>query len=210
MSVQDYCKLRNILLRRWWDDPTTFLTADKAQRGIKNEHRDVVEAIRQRLTRAGAINMGLPKYKSKPVKRHPGENFIGAHVVIVGAGLAGLAVTVAFAPQIAESWRCRGRGSLSYVFYAIQVVGCALVFTSQKFFLHDSVLVWGPTAVAGTMQAVVLAIGLYFRTGLVRRRVGRGSSSQPMLRDALCHLDEHGDVERSRTGSLNGGGGERA
>ena len=69
--------------------------------------------------------------------------------------------------------------------------------------LHDSVLVWGPTAVAGTMQAVVLAIGLYFRTGLVRRRVGRGSSSQPMLRDALCHLDEHGDVERSRTGSLN-------
>ena len=124
--------------------------------------------------------------------------------------LAGLAVTVAFAPQIAESWRCRGRGSLSYVFYAIQVVGCALVFTSQKFFLHDSVLVWGPTAVAGTMQAVVLAIGLYFRTGLVRRRVGRGSSSQPMLRDALCHLDEHGDVERSRTGSLNGGGGERA
>lgn len=76
---------------------------------------------------------------------------------------AGVVVTLAFAPQLVESWRTRGRGSLSYMYYLIQVVGCMLVIGEQLVALHDPWQVWLPTAFALLMQLGILLLGLYFR-----------------------------------------------
>lgn len=76
---------------------------------------------------------------------------------------AGCICVVAFAPQLAQTWRTRGRGSLSYLYYTIQVVGCSLVVSEQIFALGDSWRVWLPTSIALVMQGLILAIGLSFR-----------------------------------------------
>lgn len=74
---------------------------------------------------------------------------------------AAVLVCVAFIPQLVETCRMRGRGNLSYLFYAIQSVGCGLVVGLQLS-LHDSWPVWGPTMVSGLMQLAILLTGLSF------------------------------------------------
>jgi len=69
-------------------------------------------------------------------------------------------VLLAFAPQLAETWRQRGRGSLAYSYYFLQASGCLLVAAFQAVGLGDPWPVWGPTCAAGVMQGTVFAVGL--------------------------------------------------
>lgn len=93
----------------------------------------------------------------------------------VYAAVSALVVIIAFAPQLHETFRSKGRGSLSALFYAIQSVGAGLVVCLQLFVLGDSVLVWGPTAVAMLMQGAILLLLLYYR----RCGGGAGGSGGP-------------------------------
>ena len=52
--------------------------------------------------------------------------------------LSGIVVSVAFAPQVVTTYRARGRGSISYIYFFIQAAGCGLVVGFQFFSLHDS------------------------------------------------------------------------
>jgi uncharacterized protein with PQ loop repeat len=75
---------------------------------------------------------------------------------------ASLIVTCAFVPQLIETWRSRGRGSISYLYYATQAFGCCLVNVNQIYVDHDPWQVWLPTTVAALMQFGILATGFYF------------------------------------------------
>ena len=77
--------------------------------------------------------------------------------------VAGVIVTIAFAPQLLETCRSRGRGSLSIWYYLIQTVGCFLVVGSQAIGFHDKWQIWGPTGVSGCLQACILTSAIYFR-----------------------------------------------
>ena len=77
--------------------------------------------------------------------------------------VSGVVVSVAFAPQVVATYRAKGRGSISYIYFTIQAAGCGLVVGFQLFALHDPWPVWGPTLVSGTMQGTILATGLYYR-----------------------------------------------
>ena len=111
--------------------------------------------------------------------------------------IAAVIVTVAFAPQLVETWRSKGQGSLSVWYYAIQSVGCFLVVGTQAFGFHDNWPVWGPTGVSGCLQTAILASALYFRLRVNRQRRSSTASSlvvQPVngadtLRSSL--IDEH-------------------
>ena len=73
---------------------------------------------------------------------------------------SGVMVVIAFIPQLYETWRTRGRGSLSYVYYAIQSVGCLLVVGFQLFGLRDPWPVWAPPLVGGVIQGLVVVLGV--------------------------------------------------
>lgn len=93
-------------------------------------------------------------------------------------------VVVAFAPQLVETWRTRGRGSLSYTYYFIQSAGCLLVVGYQLFGAHDPVVVWAPPLVGAIMQGLVLGVGCVF---VCRRGGGSGTSgAQDGLLDREC------------------------
>lgn len=78
------------------------------------------------------------------------------------ASFAGLVVVVAFIPQLVETWRCQGRGSISYLFFAIQAVGCLLIAAVNALVFHDSWTTWVPFLVGGAIQASIVGLGVYF------------------------------------------------
>ena len=76
--------------------------------------------------------------------------------------MAGLVVVVAFVPQLLETYRRKGRGSISYLFFTIQSVGCFLVSATNAFAFHDKWETWAPFLVGGTIQAAIVGLGGYF------------------------------------------------
>lgn len=88
---------------------------------------------------------------------------IGARTVAdVCAAAAGLLVVVAFAPQLVETWRCRGKGSMSYLFFSIQAVGCFLIAAVDASAFRDPWTAYGPFVASGCTQAAVVLLGAYF------------------------------------------------
>jgi len=83
-----------------------------------------------------------------------------AHGVTV---LSAFSAFSAYVPQLYDTWRTGGAGSLSPLFLMIQVAGCLLVNYNQIIANKDPPPVWLPTAVSGLMQAGVLSLVLYFR-----------------------------------------------
>ena len=78
------------------------------------------------------------------------------------ASAAGLMVIVAFVPQLVETWRREGRGSISFLFFAIQAVGCLLIAATNAVAFHDSPTTWAPYVVGGAIQAAIVSLGGYF------------------------------------------------
>ena len=75
---------------------------------------------------------------------------------------ASLGAIVAFLPQIYETWRTRGRGSISYLSYFIQGLGCMVVMINMVVNNHDPWTVWMPGFVAGLGQLTIVVLGLGF------------------------------------------------
>lgn len=98
---------------------------------------------------------------------------------VVGWLSAACAFT-AYLPQLRDTWKVGGAGSLSPLFYLIQVIGCLLVNYNQIVVAHDPWNVWAPTAVSGLMQAAVLGLVIYFRLR-PRSVVPLEGISDPML-----------------------------
>ena len=113
------------------------------------------------------------------------------------AYLSSFVVVVAFAPQLFETWRTKGRGSLSAVFYLIQSAGCCLVVYEQAIALHDSPVVWVPTAISGIMQGSILALLVWFRHCKSRPRTAASDGTridpllvaQPVVEAEVAHAE---------------------
>ena len=90
-------------------------------------------------------------------------------------------VIVAFAPQLVETYRSKGAGSLSAVYYFIQAAGCLLVIGLQAVALGDSVLVWGPTAVAAVLQGAICGLLVYYRSCKADSENKSGTMDDPLL-----------------------------
>ena len=71
-------------------------------------------------------------------------------------------VLTAQLPQVAETWRMRGRGSLSYIYYGVNSIGCLLINVNQIVVLGDPWPVWLPTFFSGVFQLIVLLLGGWF------------------------------------------------
>ena len=78
------------------------------------------------------------------------------------ASAAALVVLVAFVPQLVDTWRNAGRGSISYLFFTIQAVGCFLVATNELVVNHDPWTMCVPFLVAGSTQLGIVGLGCYF------------------------------------------------
>ena len=96
------------------------------------------------------------------------------------AVLSALIVVVAFAPQLYETWRTRGAGSLSSLYYFIQSIGTALVVVLQLVALRDSILVWGPNSISMAMQGGIFSMLCYYRR-CAGRRSGGTTGTDPLL-----------------------------
>ena len=101
------------------------------------------------------------------------------------ASIAGVLVIVAFVPQLVETWRCRGRGSASYLFFAIQAIGCWLIAANDILAFHDPWTTFAPFLVGGSVQAAIVALGLFFACWSVQRATSPTAEpaepSQPFL-----------------------------
>ena len=71
--------------------------------------------------------------------------------------------TVAFLPQLIETWRRRGDGSLSYIFVTINAAGCLLVVGQAAFINGDPWPAWLPNLISALFQTAILALGAYYR-----------------------------------------------
>ena len=71
-------------------------------------------------------------------------------------------VEVERADLIYETWRTRGRGSISYLSYFIQGLGCMVVMINMVVNNHDPWTVWMPGFVAGLGQLTIVVLGLGF------------------------------------------------
>jgi len=70
---------------------------------------------------------------------------------------------LAFWPQLYQTWRNRGSGSLSYLYYFIQGGGCVVVVFGSVLVNHDPWPAVLPNSVAAAMQFAILGLGLYHR-----------------------------------------------
>jgi uncharacterized protein with PQ loop repeat len=96
------------------------------------------------------------------------------------AVLSAVVVVVAFAPQLYETWRTRGAGSLSSLYYLIQSIGTALVVVLQLVALRDSILVWGPNSISMAMQGGIFSMLCYYRR-CAGRCSGGTTGTDPLL-----------------------------
>ncbi|PIA52103.1 hypothetical protein AQUCO_01000175v1 [Aquilegia coerulea] len=86
----NYIVVRNHILARWRSNVSTWLTRDHALESIRSEHRGLVNVAYSFLLEHGYINFGLAA-PIKDVCLSSGEGGEKGNVIIVGAGLAGLA-----------------------------------------------------------------------------------------------------------------------
>ncbi|KAF8404615.1 hypothetical protein HHK36_009502 [Tetracentron sinense] len=86
----NYIAVRNHILARWRSNVSTWMTGDQAIESIRSEHRGSVSSAYSFLLDHGYINFGLAPAIKKAYLRPP-EGSEKANVVIIGAGLAGLA-----------------------------------------------------------------------------------------------------------------------
>ncbi|CBI34053.3 unnamed protein product, partial [Vitis vinifera] len=85
----NYIVVRNHILARWRWSVSTWLTRDHAMESIRSEHRNSVNSAYSFLLEHGYINFGLAP-AIREVQLKPNDS-LKASVIIVGAGLAGLA-----------------------------------------------------------------------------------------------------------------------
>lgn len=91
VEQMNYIIVRNHILARWRSNVTTWLTRDHALESIRSEHRGLVDKAYSFLLEHGYINFGLaPSIKDACLGVPLGGGEKGS-VVIIGAGLAGLA-----------------------------------------------------------------------------------------------------------------------
>ncbi|XP_068643404.1 lysine-specific histone demethylase 1 homolog 1-like [Aristolochia californica] len=83
----NYIVVRNHILARWRSNVSVWLTKDHAMESIRSEHRRLVIAAYDFLLLHGYINFGL----APAIKEVNWDGPTLANVVIVGAGIAGLA-----------------------------------------------------------------------------------------------------------------------
>lgn len=89
VEQMNYIIVRNHILARWRSNVSTWLTRDHALESIRSEHRVLVDNAYSFLLEHGYINFGLaPSIKDACLGDGGGEK---GSVVIIGAGLAGLA-----------------------------------------------------------------------------------------------------------------------
>ncbi|KAL5705217.1 Lysine-specific histone demethylase 1 1 [Ranunculus cassubicifolius] len=87
----NYIIVRNHILARWRSNVSTWMTRDHALESIRSEHRGLVNAAYTFLSEHGYINFGLaPPIKEACLNVVNGGGEKGS-VIIVGAGIAGLA-----------------------------------------------------------------------------------------------------------------------
>lgn len=96
-----------------------------------------------------------------------------------------------YGPQLATTLRANSAGSLSIIFYGLQVVGGYIVCAEQVFAADDPWPVWLPFLVSTTMQLVVALLCVYFegRDAVLRRRRCR--------HEAAAHLNGNASATRS-------------
>lgn len=87
----NYIIVRNHILARWRSNVTVWMTKDHALESIRSEHRSLVSSAYTFLLEHGFINFGLAPAIKDAVLKPPSDGMERANVVIVGAGLAGLA-----------------------------------------------------------------------------------------------------------------------
>ncbi|XXG61203.1 hypothetical protein AAC387_Pa04g2917 [Persea americana] len=87
----NYIIVRNHILARWRSNVTVWMTKDHALESIRSEHRSLVSSAYTFLLEHGFINFGLAPAIKDAVLKPPPDGMERANVVIVGAGLAGLA-----------------------------------------------------------------------------------------------------------------------
>ncbi|OUZ99629.1 Amine oxidase [Macleaya cordata] len=86
----NYIVVRNHILARWRSNVTVWIAEEHVFESIRSEHRKLVSSAYSFLLQYGYINFGLaPAIKEAKLKLPEGSE--KANVVIVGAGLAGLA-----------------------------------------------------------------------------------------------------------------------
>lgn len=86
----NYIVIRNHIVSRWRSNVSIWMTPDHAMESIRSEHRTLVMAAYNFLLQHGYINFGLAPAIKEAGWRPPGAP-TRADVIIVGAGLAGLA-----------------------------------------------------------------------------------------------------------------------
>ncbi|RWR89924.1 lysine-specific histone demethylase 1 1 [Cinnamomum micranthum f. kanehirae] len=87
----NYIIVRNHILARWRSNVTVWMTKDHALESIRSEHRSLVSSAYTFLLEHGFINFGLAPAIKDAVLKPPPDGMERANVIIVGAGLAGLA-----------------------------------------------------------------------------------------------------------------------
>lgn len=103
--------------------------------------------------------------------------------------LSSACVVVGYLPQLLQTWRCGHSGALSYSTYALNIVGCGVIFVNDAFFDEDPWPAWLPSAVAGVIQLAIVGVAFAFDT----RRPAKDAAT-----DGYAPLDAAaaaGDVE---------------
>ncbi|XP_057501806.1 lysine-specific histone demethylase 1 homolog 1-like isoform X2 [Actinidia eriantha] len=86
----NYIVVRNHILARWRSNVSIWFTRDHALDSIRLEHRSLVSSAYAFLLEYGYINFGLAPCMSE-AKSRPPEGGARASVIIIGAGITGLA-----------------------------------------------------------------------------------------------------------------------
>ena len=89
-----------------------------------------------------------------------GHTAIGWSKFLSSAG--SICAAVCFVPQLVETWRIRGSGSLSYLTYLLCISGAAGIVVNQMVFNHDPWSVWMPMLVSLVMQSSVFLSAVVF------------------------------------------------
>ncbi|XP_078429674.1 lysine-specific histone demethylase 1 homolog 1-like [Wolffia australiana] len=87
----NYIVVRNHIVARWRANVSVWLAPAHAMESIRSEHRALVTSAYGFLLEHGYINSGLAPAIKEAGWRRPGSSSTRGNVVVVGAGLAGLA-----------------------------------------------------------------------------------------------------------------------
>ncbi|ERN14660.1 lysine-specific histone demethylase 1 homolog 1 [Amborella trichopoda] len=85
----NYIVVRNHILSLWRANVKAWLTKDQAMESIRKEHSALVDSAYTFLLRHGFVNFGLSPSKPEPMHQPRARG----HVLVIGAGLSGLAAS---------------------------------------------------------------------------------------------------------------------